>query len=205
MDAAISGQAPRRPSAVGPSTRLADPPTLALPGCPRPHGEPSRHPTMLGCRAPSSDGPPSGNSGGERSRAPLLPDTQNGDAATRWVETDRPALRRPFSGGAQRRQGRPLRCGPGGRPAAALDSVSAPQESAVRRAMDVPADRDAAVTISLGAQHPVDVCAHSRSRKRIRGSCATPRAYRRPPTLGAHPASVGLGREPRCRSPAPTP
>jgi hypothetical protein len=49
-------------------------------------------------------------------------------------------------------KGPPLRSGPGGRPAAALDPVSAPQVLAARKAMDIPADRDAAVTISPDAQ-----------------------------------------------------
>lgn len=68
----------------------------------------------------------------------MLPDTQNGDAATRWVSTSQPAPGSPFSNGARRRQGPPLRSGPGERPTAALDPVSAPQEFAMREQVASP-------------------------------------------------------------------
>jgi len=88
---------------------------------------------------PSSSGTsacPTRRSGSDRLR--LLPDTQNGDAATRWVSTSQPAPGSPFSNGARRRQGPPLRSGPGERPAAALDPVSAPQEFAMREPVASP-------------------------------------------------------------------
>ena len=108
-----------------PVRRRAPQPTTSAAG--RTCTPPTRQPTA--CRGAVRGSPCRGE--GRRQPHPnvvrkvVLPVAENGDATTRCVSMTAGSPQ-AFSDGAHRRQGPPLRSGPGGRPAAALDPGSAP-------------------------------------------------------------------------------